>query len=334
MARWPELMQAVILSLLFTIALLYATLEVPRLIHGILLNHIPDYGFGNWQPARETLNYLRPIGYVSLLAVIGLIVTGFIIKRSGFALLGSVAFHLPTFGHFAFTMFFLAGIGSLRLLWIPLLDISPVILKLGHIALLPYLLIALPASLIMKELMSTIHLSLLEGPAALISLMFMFAGLLIFTLSTATWLYGRFKGHKLIDYWIYKMSRHPQYLGFILWSYGLLLTTIWLGAQAPRGGYVPTPTLPWLISTLLIITVALWEETVMIKKHGKEYLRYRESTPFMIPLPKTLASLLRRIVKVLLRKTYPENLKEILCLMGLCAATLILLSIPLALTLS
>jgi protein-S-isoprenylcysteine O-methyltransferase Ste14 len=59
-------------------------------------------------------------------------------------------------------------------------------------------------------------------------------GLFIFFLRAAAWLYGRFKGVGLVTFWIYRYSRHPQYLGFLLWSYGLLMFTSILGS--PMGG--------------------------------------------------------------------------------------------------
>ena len=35
-----------------------------------------------------------------------------------------IVLFLPVFGHFALTMFFLGGLGFLRLLWMPFLDVS------------------------------------------------------------------------------------------------------------------------------------------------------------------------------------------------------------------
>ncbi|NIO37088.1 hypothetical protein GTO27_05230, partial [Candidatus Bathyarchaeota archaeon] len=52
---------------------------------------------------------------------------------------------------------------------------------------------------------------------------------------------GKFEKRKIYDFWIYKYSRHPQYLGFILWSYGVMLLTAL--APVPRGGYQPEPSL-------------------------------------------------------------------------------------------
>jgi len=84
-------------------------------------------------------------------------------------------------------------------------------LKLGDIVILPILILKLiPCS-------NAILIS--------ISLLSIFLGLLIFSLGIVTWIYGKFNGFKVIDFWIYKYSKHPQYLGYLLWSCGLLLIT-------------------------------------------------------------------------------------------------------------
>jgi protein-S-isoprenylcysteine O-methyltransferase Ste14 len=67
-------------------------------------------------------------------------------------------------------------------------------------------------------------------------------------------------------------------------SFAILASTI----DAPKGGYVLSPSLLWLISTLIIVGVALHEENVMVRMYGNEYVRYRNCTPFMPPLPKQI----------------------------------------------
>jgi len=68
-----------------------------------------------------------------------LMAAGFVIGRRRLTLLGALSLYLPVFGSFAFSMFFLAGTGILRILWLPMLDASPAILKLGGIVYLPYI---------------------------------------------------------------------------------------------------------------------------------------------------------------------------------------------------
>ena len=204
--------------------------------------------------------------------------------------------------------------GILRVLWIPLLDYDPRLLKLGDIAYLPYMVIVSLFTLIGVDV---------RVPFACIMMGF---GYFILILGFTAWLYGRFSGLKLIDFWIYRYSRHPQYLGFIIWSYGLML----LGTlnPFPRGGYNPGPSLPWIISTLTIIAIALREEASMINKLGEDYLKYRSKTPFLIPLPKAVSNIISWPVKLVIKKSYPENLKEIAFTFIIYLIILILSSLP------
>lgn len=321
MRKVPEFFIATVLALLFTVALTYLTLEIPNVINKFLLNIFPEYEAGEWSEAATMLESLRPFGYISFTATLILIVAGFVVKRGWLTTLGSIALYLPTFGYFVFTMFFLAGIGVLRALWLPLLDLSPNVLRLGDTVYLPY-----------------IFLSFLAAPVAwvtrasptdmntLLSLVIMMSGLVVFFLGTVTWLYGRFTDLKIIDFWIYRYSRHPQYLGFLLWSYGLFLLVSFLGA--PKGGYVPPPSLPWLILALTIVGVALHEENIMVKNHGEKYNAYREKTPFMFPLPKKLSALIAAPAKGVMKKNWPENGKEIAFIITVYGVMLVLLSSP------
>lgn len=310
-----KFVSAVVLSTLLTISLLYVTLDAPRIINEFLLKFFPDYW--DFEKVRETIDLMRPCGYAMLVTVIVFVILGFITKRRHLSVLGSVALYLPVFGYFAFQMFFLAGVGVLRALWFPLLDISPTTLKLGHIVYLPYFLLSSPLSTVVHGDISV----------ALV-LTIMSIGLFVFFMGVATWLYGKFKRRDIMDFWIYRHSRHPQYLGFLLWSYGLLLLATF--APYPKGGYVPNPTLPWLVSSLIVIGVALQEEAQMVKKYGKEYVDYRRKVPFMIYLPRILVGLINLPMR-LLSKEYPENTKEVICIVFAYLIILVLLSVPLAL---
>ncbi|MEM3640775.1 MAG: DUF1295 domain-containing protein [Candidatus Bathyarchaeia archaeon] len=315
--KFKELFIAVILSILFTAALLYATLSIPAVIHQLLLRVFPDY----WWPSSGGIEALRPFGYLSFVVTLFLMFAGFITQRLKLSTLGSVALYLPTFGYFAFTMFFLAGIGVLRALWLPLLDFSPDVLRLGDIIYLPYSILMLLLALITLKMGATAI-----DFAIPISLIIMALGLTIFVLAVFTWLNGRFKGSQIVDFWINKYSRHPQYFGFLLWSYGLVLLTSVFGG--PKGGYVPPPSLPWLISALTIVGVALHEEKIMAKEHGDKYIEYREKTPFMLPLPQQLSALIAAPAKMVIKKNCPENGKEIALTLLVYGAILVLLSLP------
>lgn len=321
MRKVPEFFIATVLALLFTVALTYLTLEIPNVINKFLLNIFPEYGAGEWLEAATMLESLRPFGYISFTAMLILIVTGFVVKRGWLTTLGSIALYLPTFGYFAFTMFFLVGIGVLRVLWLPLLDLSPNVLRLGEIVYLPFTALAfLFAPVVLTTGVSAAELYI---P---FSFIVMGLGLAVFLLGILTWLYGSFKGFEIIDFGIYKHSRHPQYLGFLLWSYGLLLLANLVGA--PKGGYVPPPSLPWLFLALTIVGVTLHEENIMVKNHGEKYDAYREKTPLMFPLPKKLSAVIVAPAKGVMKKNWPENGKEIAFIITVYGGMLVLSSLP------
>jgi len=316
-----EFLIALGLASFFAVNLVFVSLVIPiNMIHPYLLKVSHDY----WWPPAEAVEGLRPLGYSLFLGLLALIFAGFVARRERLSVLGSIALYLPTFGYFAFAMFFLAGVGVLRILWLPLIDISPHVLRLGDIVYLPYT--ALTLVLIPMFLMAGISATEFYIP---LSMIIIWLGLLFFVLGASTWLYGRFKGCKIIDFWIYKGSRHPQYLGFLLWSYGILSLATFIGVR--RGGYLPEPSLPWLISALIIAGVALHEEIIMTKKHGEKYLRYRDGTWFMVPLPKQVSTLITAPARFLLKKNWPENAKEVVYVVILYGAILVLLSLPLAL---
>lgn len=310
------LFSAVVFSALFTIALIYATVEIPRVINELLLSVFPDLWWGGMEPpgAMARVESLRTFGYVSFVVTLFLMIIGLMVKRGKLITLGSITLYLPTFSYFAFTMFSLAGIGVLTALWFPLMDLSPLLLRLGEVVYTPLSLLSCAFALV--------------GLDVGIPLCFAFIGVgtLFFSWGTATWLYGKFKSFEILDFWIYRYSRHPQYLGFLLWSYGLLLLTTFL--SSPGAGYVLPPSLPWLISALTVIGVALHEENMMVKRHGEKYVRYRDNTPFMLPLPKQLTSLITAPARALLKKNLPENGKEIAYVITIYSIMLVFLSLP------
>ena len=328
---------ALFLSLIFTIALIYSTFEIPRIANYILLIINPDkvvaveqYGIiSNWEAIEVSINALRPIGYASLIITIILIALGFSSKWRPISILGSLTLYLPVFGYFAFTMFFLAGIGILRLLWLPLFDISPYTLELGSITFLPYRILDYILAHTLNAIYgdSTFTSNVLHKMHLILTLTIMGMGILVFLLGALTWFYSRYEGLNFANIWIYKYLRHPQYLGVLLWSYSLLLLSTILPIR--KDGYVPPPSLPWLILVLLLIGLSLIEEIDMSKKFGKYYDQYRKKTSFMVPLPKKFSHLLSAPARFFIKKNYPQNRKEVLFIVSFYAIFFILLSIPL-----
>jgi protein-S-isoprenylcysteine O-methyltransferase Ste14 len=311
--RWysSEALIAMLLSVVLTIALIHATLAIPIEINRSLVGlHLGPI--------------LRPLGYASFAATVFLMLAGFLAKRGKLSILGSIALYLPIFTCLGYSMFYLFGVGVLGLLWFPLHDFCPQFLGLGHIVLLPDLL---------PHLLYNYLVSMSEPPHGwevllpfeiYTSLLYviMTLGAAILLLGAMTWLYGKFKRFQIIDFGIYRYTRHPQYLGFLLWSYGLLLfktfDSYYFGA--------PRPSLFWLILALTIIGVALHEENVMAKRHGEKYVRYRNDTPFILPLPKQISTLINAPVRALLKKDWPENRKEITYVIIVYGLALVLLS--------
>lgn len=313
MKRDSKFLVATLLAIVFTVALTFATVEIARGVNRTLLIFFPDLGW-EFERIEEFMGYVRPIGYASLAIVVALIIAGFVSEKKHVSSLGFIALFLPTFGYFAGSMFFLAGIGILRVLWVPIWDLSPQLMKLGDVAYLPYMALVYPFWFVGLDVRMPLCFILVG------------AGILIFFLATATWLYGKFKGVEVIDFWAYKHSRHPQYLGFLVWSYGVMLLASL--APFPRGGYNPGPSLTWLLSALIIVCTALREEADMIKKHDERYLRYRKRAPFMMPLPKFISAVTTTPIRILLRKEFPESGRELAYTFLVYSVISILLSSP------
>jgi hypothetical protein len=122
------------------------------------------------------------------------------------------------------------------------------------------------------------------------------------------------------DFWIYRISRHPQYLGWILWSYGVYL--LLLAGRYPRRSWGIDASLPWLVSTLVFVGVAMLEEVGMRKRYGEDYERYRRATPFLFPVPAAVAAVVRWPTRLLFGKDVPGRRREVAILVSLYAIVL------------
>jgi protein-S-isoprenylcysteine O-methyltransferase Ste14 len=311
------------LAIVFAIALTYASVELPAMINSLLHNIIDFPGYDSSHEIHQSKTasfmdsyYIRFIGYGCLAFIILLIVAGFITKKSGLVSAGAIAIFLPVFGHFSFNMFFLAGLGAMRIVWMPILDISYNILRLGDIAYLPYMItVYLPA--LFKIDISTVIPYVIMG-----------SGILLFILGTQAWVFARFNKKGVATFWIYRFSRHPQYLGWIIWGYGLLIYLIRNSSLIHfKLTYEMPSSLPWLISSLVIICVAQLEETKMKQKYPGEYKSYIQRAPFMFPTPKFISKIIALPVKLLFKKEQPESVKEIAIIFFVYLAVLILLSV-------
>ena len=337
-----------LLALTFTVALTFATIELPRVLNRVVsvVLKVPRF-----HPAIEPdlieafmrSNHVRAIGYASLAVVALCIVVGFLIEKRGASTLGAIVLFLPTFGHFVGYMFFLAGLGVLRVLWLPVWEPSFDLLRLGDIVYLPYAIVVYPLEILVSVVgfdpRSPVAWPLRQAGLIhyhwqmarldirmLLAYLAIAGGLAIFCLSTLAWFTAKLRKRDTVDFWLYKHSRHPQYLGWILWSYGVMIRASL--APVPLAGANPGASLPWLLSTLAIVCVALTEEIRMTRAHGEAYTAYRDRAPFMFPLPKPVSSAIAFPMRVVLKRERPENGKQVLLVFVVYAAILILLSLP------
>jgi len=129
-----------LLAIVFALALTFATLELPVALGRLLAGLFPDI-HPVIEPVRieEFMATARPVGYSCLALIVLLIGAGFITGRRGISLLGSAALFLPTFGYFFASMFFLAGLGIIRVPFIPFWEGPVSIINLGDVIYLPYM---------------------------------------------------------------------------------------------------------------------------------------------------------------------------------------------------
>jgi protein-S-isoprenylcysteine O-methyltransferase Ste14 len=304
-----------LLAVVFTVALAFATLQLPHVLGNWLSSYFPDI-HPIIEPERiaEFMALARPIGYTCLGIVAVLIVAGLVTGKRKLSILGSFAFFLPTFGYFFASMFFLAGLGILRVPFIPFWDPNTNLMAFGDISYLPYVALVYPfwlGAIDIREVLAWIAIG---------------AGLFIFVLGTITWFYGRVRSRKTVDFWIYRYTRHPQYLGFIIWSYGVML----FAAQqpVPMGGINPGASLPWLLTSLVVVCIALAEENKMRREDSQRYSQYTASATFMLRIPKFISTAVTFPGRLALKKDRPETGKELLATFAVYSTILILLSLP------
>jgi HEAT repeat protein len=300
----------VLLALVFTVGLSFASVELPYLVDQTIIETVPtpDIESETGEVSRLKTElflshyHLRTIGYLCFGAVILLIVAGFATKRSGFAALGALAFMLPVFAQFAGVMFFLAGLGLLNVMWLPVLDVSFGLSGLGAVIRAPYDALGWLLGLV--------------GVNAYWPIVYFFigSGLLVFFLGTLAWLRARSRKKGVAVSWVYRISRHPQYLGWIVWSYGVYV--LLLQARYPKRAWGISASLPWLISTMVIIGVAMMEELNMRRKHGEEYEAYRKSAPFLFPVPRFVERLFALPLRILFRKERPDRRREVVVVLA------------------
>jgi protein-S-isoprenylcysteine O-methyltransferase Ste14 len=294
-----------LLAIVFSVALMFAFIELPRWIDALLHANVGfpgfDQGAGEEAAYRSNLFikglHLRWIGYGSLVLVCLFIAMGFVTRKSSWAWAGAFVIFLPVFGQFALSMFFLSGLGILRTGWLPFIESGFPILDMGMVIYIPYWILMW-------------FFGLFDWDAYnFVCWLFMSVGAFLFVWGVFIWFQSRFGSKGVATQWIYKISRHPQYLGWIIWSYGLMLFSMTENNMKKSWGFGTS--FPWLIMAMIIIAICMMEELSMKEKYGKEYDDYRDKTPFLFPLPKWLKTILKAPARLITRNKYPQTRKQV-----------------------
>jgi len=308
------------LAIVYGVGTTFFTIELERLIERTITPRIaasPDVeamnremysGIDRFMASR----YVRVVGYACFALVVLLAMVGLVVERRGLAFLGSIGFILPIYAYFVLHMSFLAGLGILTAVWGPFWGD---LVRLGDVAYVPYVILVYPLSLVGVDVRQS-----LAG-------LFITVGLLIFILGVLAWFYAQFERKGTADFWIYRFTRHPQYLGWIVWSYGLMLRVA-LRRDTAMDQANPGASLPWVISTLIIICVALSEETRMRRRRGHEYERYSRRAPFMLPLPGFVSRAISAPLRFILGKERPETGWDVVWTFAIYLGITALLSLP------
>lgn len=318
----PIILTLLALAVVYGLGSTFFTLEVERLIERHLtphiqsspgvaeFNHMIYADVDSWIAAKE----FRWIGYTCVVLLLLLALVGLAADRKKLAALGSLGFILPIYAYFILHMSFLAGLGALTALWTPLWGRW---VRLGDIAYLPYMLLTYPPSLLGADIRRPL--------VGLISTM----GLLVFILGILAWFYARYHKKGTADFWIYRFTRHPQYLGWIVWSYGLMLR---VGLRQDTALGLPNlgASLPWALSTLVIVCVALGEEIHMRRADPQGYGSYRGRASFLLPLPRFLRNWLAAPLRWTLKKDWPESRNDLVWTFLIYGFVILALSLPFA----
>lgn len=319
--KWPSIFLTLLaVAIVYGVGTTFFTIELERLAESTITPRIED------SPQVDTLSRqiysgidhfmalknVRVVGYTCVVLMILLAMLGLITEKKGVATFGSIGFILPIFSYFMLHMSFLAALGILTALWAPFWGD---LVRLGDLAYLPYIILVYPFSLFGLDIRRS-----LAGT-------FTSMGLLIFILGVFAWFYARFQKKYTADFWIYRFTRHPQYLGWIIWSYGLMLRVSIRQDTALKNSN-PGASLPWIISTLIIICVALSEETQMRRQYNQEYEPYSKQAPFLLPLPNSLSKVISAPLKLILRKERPETQWDLIYTFIIYLGIVMLLSLP------
>lgn len=311
-----------LLTMVFSTGLMFAFIELPVLLDNLLQTRMGfpqfDHGVGSLNALKTEMFvqglHLRWIGYASLFIILGLIIFGYTTRKSGWALAGAIGIFLPVFGQFALSMFFLAGLGFLRVGWLPFLEVSSIdILDLGKVIFVPYWILMWFFGLFKWNAHS------------FLTYFFMGSGAFLFTWGVLLWFKTKYSKMNVVTSRIYRFSRHPQYLGWIIWSYGFILFTPFLNTM--KMSWSVSSSLPWLLMTMTIIGICMMEELKMMQVGDGKYQEYRKLSPFLFPLPRLLKQIITWPARIISKGKYPSSRSQVVWITVLYTIILMLLSL-------
>jgi protein-S-isoprenylcysteine O-methyltransferase Ste14 len=87
----------------------------------------------------------------------------------------------------------------------------------------------------------------------------------------------------------YRLVRHPQYFGMVLFTLALTSWSYWLETHTYGIGFLTPQNIigVWFIELFAYVLLANMEELYMSKEYKESFENYRHRTPFLIPLLQT-----------------------------------------------
>ena len=76
-------------------------------------------------------------------------------------------------------------------------------------------------------------------------------------------------------------------------------------------------TLNWLVSSLILVGVALVEEINLRSDDGLNYVEYAERASFMFPLPRSVRRIVSAPFRIIWGSDFPENLRMVFATLAL-----------------
>lgn len=303
----PASISIYLTALLSTLFFTYITLQIPRflksLYDGVLDDLLSHFRWG--------LDPITIFGDLILILVLIIAIKGITRKRYLASVISAVVYFAPTLFVFVTRMtILLTGLGILVFLIAYILrgcgiegDFLLRLFGSGQVFFVPYWLAITAYASEGDRLWANI-----EQVRDVYGSIFIIVGLLVLFLGVAAWLNTKYQGRRLVDSGIYRLTRHPQYLGYILWSYGMLILSTY--NQAPWR--TPTAiTLNWLVSSLILVGLALVEEINLRSDDGLNYVEYADRVSFMFPLPRLVRRIVSAPFRIIWGSDFPENLRMV-----------------------